>query len=81
MRRASHPGSRRGEKLPLEYLVKRQTQDTAKLVGFLDRGVIAPGMKADVNVIDFDRLQLDLPHFVFDLPAGGRRIQRLNASD
>lgn len=64
----------RGEKLPLEYLVKRQTQDTAKLVGFLDRGVIAPGMKADLNVIDFDNLTLGAPHIVFDLPAGGQRL-------
>ncbi|HEX4888763.1 MAG TPA: amidohydrolase family protein [Alphaproteobacteria bacterium] len=64
----------RGEKLPLEYLVKRQTQDTARLVGFLDRGVIAPGMKADLNVIDFDNLTLGAPHIVFDLPAGGQRL-------
>ena len=64
----------RGEKLPLEYLVKRQTQDTAKLVGFLDRGVIAPGMKADLNIIDFDNLTLGAPHIVFDLPAGGQRL-------
>ncbi len=64
----------RGEKLPLEYLVKRQTQDTAQLVGFLDRGVIAPGMKADLNVIDFDNLTLGAPQIVFDLPAGGKRL-------
>lgn len=64
----------RGEKLPLEYLVKRQTQDTARLAGFLDRGVIAPGMKADINVIDFDNLTLGAPHIVFDLPAGGKRL-------
>lgn len=64
----------RGEKLPLEYLVKRQTRDTAKLVGFLDRGVIAPGMKADLNVIDFDNLTLGAPHIVHDLPAGGQRL-------
>ncbi|MEQ1889701.1 MAG: amidohydrolase family protein [Alphaproteobacteria bacterium] len=64
----------RGEKLPLEYLVKRQTQDTARMVGFLDRGVIAPGMKADFNVIDFDNLQAGVPHIVFDLPAGGKRL-------
>ncbi len=64
----------RGEKLPLEYLVKRQTQDTARLVGFLDRGVLAPGMKADINIIDFDNLTLEAPHIVFDLPAGGKRL-------
>ncbi len=64
----------RGEKLPLEYLVKRQTQDTAQMVGFMDRGVIAPGMKADFNVIDFDNLSVDAPHIVHDLPAGGQRL-------
>jgi N-acyl-D-amino-acid deacylase len=64
----------RGPKLPLELLVKKQTRDTAQVYGLHDRGLLAPGMKADVNIIDFDRLQLDLPHFVFDLPAGGRRL-------
>jgi len=64
----------RGPKLPLEMLVKKQTRDTAQVYGLHDRGLLAPGMKADVNIIDFDRLQLDLPHFVFDLPAGGRRL-------
>jgi len=64
----------RGPKLPLEMLVKKQTRDTAQVYGLNDRGLLAPGMKADVNIIDFDRLQLDLPHFVFDLPAGGRRL-------
>ena len=64
----------RGPKLPLELLVKKQTLDTAQVYGLNDRGLIAPGLKADLNIIDFDRLQLDLPHFVFDLPAGGRRL-------
>jgi N-acyl-D-amino-acid deacylase len=64
----------RGPKLPLELLVKKQTRDTAQVYGLHDRGLLAPGMKADVNIIDFTRLQLDLPHFVFDLPAGGRRL-------
>lgn len=64
----------RGPKLPLELLVKKQTRDTAQVYGLHDRGLLAPGMKADVNIIDFARLQLDLPHFVFDLPAGGRRL-------
>ena len=66
--------SARGPKLPLELLVKKQTRDTAQVYGLHDRGLLAPGMKADVNIIDFTRLQLDLPHFVFDLPAGGRRL-------
>jgi N-acyl-D-aspartate/D-glutamate deacylase len=67
----------RGERLPLEFAVKRQTHDTAQLYGMLDRGTLAPGMKADINLIDFDRLQLHPPEMVFDLPAHGRRfVQR-----
>lgn len=65
---------RRGPRLPLEYVVRRQTRDTATLYGLSDRGVIAVGKKADLNVIDFDALQLDLPRMVYDLPAGGRRL-------
>jgi N-acyl-D-amino-acid deacylase len=63
-----------GDRVPLELAVKRQTQDTARLYGLLDRGVLKPGMKADVNVIDFDRLQLHPPEMVYDLPASGRRF-------
>jgi len=58
----------------LPYLVKRQTRDTARAVGLHDRGVIAPGMKADLNVIDFDKLQVEAPRMAFDLPAGGKRL-------
>ena len=58
----------------LGYLVKRQTADTARAVGLMDRGVIAPGMKADINVIDFDRLAVQAPRMAFDLPAGGKRL-------
>ena len=64
----------RGPKLSLEMLVKKQTRDTAEVYGLHDRGLIAPGMKADLNIIDFDALTLDLPHFVYDLPAGGGRL-------
>ncbi|MCP4808010.1 MAG: amidohydrolase family protein [Proteobacteria bacterium] len=64
----------RGERLPLEYIVMRQTSQTASLFGLRDRGVVAPGMKADVNVIDFDELRLLAPEILFDLPAGGRRL-------
>ncbi len=64
----------RGERLPLEWLVKRQTRDTAELVGLRDRGLLAPGLKADVNLIDFDALRVCRPEMVFDLPAGGRRL-------
>ncbi|MGB6085463.1 N-acyl-D-amino-acid deacylase family protein [Parvibaculum sp.] len=67
----------RGPRLPLEKVVRMQTHDTARLYGLNDRGVIAPGMKADINVIDFDKLRILAPEMVFDLPADGRRmIQR-----
>ncbi len=64
----------RGEKMPVETAVRLQTSDTAKLYGLGDRGVLAPGMKADLNVIDLDALKLHAPQMVFDLPAGGRRL-------
>jgi len=64
----------RGERLPVEWLVKRQTADTAALVGLCDRGRIAPGMKADLNLIELDRLALCHPEIVHDLPAGGKRL-------
>jgi len=67
-------GRSRGERLPVETAVRLQTSDTAKLYGLHDRGVLAPGMKADVNVIDLDALKLHAPKMVFDLPAGGRRL-------
>jgi N-acyl-D-aspartate/D-glutamate deacylase len=70
--RGARPGG--GETLPVEYIVKRQCADTARLVGFLDRGVLAPGMKADLNVIDFDALALAPPEMRYDLPAGGKRL-------
>jgi N-acyl-D-amino-acid deacylase len=64
----------RGESLDLEFAVNMQTRRTAEMFGFLDRGLLAPGMKADVNIIDFDRLAIRPPEMVFDLPAGGRRL-------
>ncbi|MES2974741.1 MAG: amidohydrolase family protein [Pseudomonadota bacterium] len=64
----------RGPTLPLELMVKKQTLDTASVYGLHDRGLLKEGYKADINLIDFDRLRLDTPHFVFDLPAGGRRL-------
>ena len=65
---------KRGERLPLERLVQRQTRDTAALVGLRDRGMLAPGMKADVNLIDWTRSRCAPPEMVYDLPAGGRRL-------
>ena len=67
----------RGARLPLEYAVQRLTRDPAELYGLGDRGVLAPGKRADVNLIDFDRLALRYPERVTDLPAGaGRLVQR-----
>jgi N-acyl-D-amino-acid deacylase len=68
----------RGPRLPLELLVKRQTSETADFFGLTDRGRLAPGLRADVNLIDFDRLLLHKPELVHDMPANGRRfIQRV----
>ncbi len=64
----------RGERLPLEYVVRKQTRDTAHLYGLTDRGEVAVGKKADLNVIDFDNLFLDAPRVARDLPAGGARL-------
>lgn len=65
---------KRGDHLPLEFLVRKQTRDTARSYGLNDRGVIAPGFRADLNVIDFDALRVLRPEVVYDLPAGGRRL-------
>ncbi|WP_199256079.1 N-acyl-D-amino-acid deacylase family protein [Mycolicibacterium mengxianglii] len=64
----------RGPRFSLEYVVRKQTLDTATLFGLSDRGVIATGKKADLNVIDLDALTLHAPRMVYDLPAGGRRL-------
>jgi N-acyl-D-amino-acid deacylase len=64
----------RGPKFSLEYVVRKQTLDTATLFGLSDRGVIQLGKKADFNVIDMDTLNLQVPRMVYDLPAGGRRL-------
>ncbi len=64
----------RGPTLPLEYVVHRQTQQTAELYGLADRGVVRPGARADLNLIDFDALAFGLPRMAFDLPASGRRL-------
>jgi N-acyl-D-aspartate/D-glutamate deacylase len=64
----------RGERLDLASTVRQQARDTAAAVGLSDRGTLDPGMRADVNVIDFDRLRLRHPTMHFDLPAGGKRL-------
>jgi len=65
---------KRGDRLPLEFLVRKQTRDCALAYGLPDRGVLAPGFKADINVIDFERLRFLKPEVVYDLPAGGKRL-------
>ena len=69
----------RGERLKLPLLVKMQTSETADFFGFKDRGRLKPGLRADVNIIDFEGLRLHQPEVVHDLPAGGRRlVQRID---
>ena len=64
----------RGERLPLATVVKWLCRDTAQAVGLADRGILARGFKADVNVIDVDRMRLHAPEVAHDLPSGGRRL-------
>ncbi|MBA2282309.1 MAG: amidohydrolase family protein [Actinomycetota bacterium] len=64
----------RGDRLDVEQAVRLQTRQTAELYGFLDRGLLQPGLLADVNVLDFDTLMIPAPEMVYDLPAGGRRL-------
>lgn len=64
----------RGERLPLELVVRKQTLDTARLYGLGDRGALQVGMLGDVNVIDYEALALEPPQVVRDLPAGGSRL-------
>ena len=64
----------RGGRVSLEHMVKAQCRDTAELVGLYDRGVVAVGYRADLNVIDYERLTLRAPEVTYDLPTGGRRL-------
>ena len=66
----------RGEKIPVEFAVKRMTKDTADLYGLCDRGVIEVGKKADLNIIDLENLRLEPPEMIYDLPAGGKRFMQ-----
>ena len=63
-------------RMSIPDLVRRQTREPARFAGLLDRGVLAPGMKADINVIDFPNLGLERPEMIVDLPAGGRRLMQ-----
>jgi N-acyl-D-aspartate/D-glutamate deacylase len=62
--------------LPVEELIRRQTSDTAGAAGLHDRGLLKPGMRADINVIDWEALALDRPGMRYDLPGGGRRLMQ-----
>jgi N-acyl-D-aspartate/D-glutamate deacylase len=64
----------RGPKLPVEMMIKRQTSETADFFGLSDRGRLAPGLRADLNLIDYGRLQVQKPELVHDMPASGRRF-------
>src|SRR6202012_4842243 len=64
----------KGERFPLEFLVRKLTRDTAMAYGLSDRGQLKPGLLADLSVIDFDELRLYRPEAIYDLPAGGRRL-------
>ena len=64
----------RGERLPLEWVIHRQTAQTAAAFGLADRGLLRPGYRADINVIDYENLGLGRPGLTWDLPAGGRRL-------
>ena len=69
----------RGEKLPLEMVIRRQTSETADFFGFHDRGRLAVGKKADINVIDYENMTLHAPEVRYDLPKNGRRlVQRVD---
>jgi N-acyl-D-amino-acid deacylase len=64
----------RGPRMPLELVVHKLCRDTAAVYGLGDRGVVAPGYRADLNLIDYDALRLRQPQMVYDLPAGGKRL-------
>jgi N-acyl-D-aspartate/D-glutamate deacylase len=72
----------RGGMFPVAWAIKRLTRDNAAAIGLHDRGALRVGMKADLNVIDYDRLLLRAPEIVYDLPAGGKRlVQRTDGFD
>jgi N-acyl-D-aspartate/D-glutamate deacylase len=64
----------RGPRIALETAVRALTRDPAVVYGLHDRGMLRAGLKADINLIDLDRLRLRLPEMAFDLPAGARRL-------
>ena len=66
--------ARAEDRLPIEWVVQRQCADTAALVGLHDRGMLAPGLRADINLIDLDALAISVPEMLYDLPANGKRL-------
>ena len=65
-----------GPRLPIAWAIQQLTSKTAAVVGLNDRGLLKPGYKGDLNVIDYGGLRLHPPHVVYDLPAGGRRLMQ-----
>jgi N-acyl-D-aspartate/D-glutamate deacylase len=63
-------------RIPLERVIQMQAHDTARFIGLTDRGLLAPGQRADINIIDFDNLELLHPTMLEDLPAGGQRLMQ-----
>jgi N-acyl-D-aspartate/D-glutamate deacylase len=63
-------------RIPLERIIEMQAHDTSRFLGLNDRGLLAPGRRADINIIDFDNLQLLRPTMLKDLPAGGQRLMQ-----
>jgi N-acyl-D-aspartate/D-glutamate deacylase len=61
-------------RMPVGRVIERLTMNNARAVGLTDRGVVAEGMKADLNVIDFDHVSCEAPVMAYDLPAGGKRL-------
>jgi N-acyl-D-amino-acid deacylase len=65
---------RAGDRLPVEWVVRKMSRDTAEVYGLLDRGALAPGLKADVNLIDYEALEIEAPRIAHDLPTGAPRF-------
>jgi N-acyl-D-aspartate/D-glutamate deacylase len=65
---------RPGPRLDLAFVIQRQSRDTARAMGFTDRGELIPGLRADINVIDMDTVRVRLPEMHYDLPGGGKRL-------
>ena len=66
----------RGPKMSLEWIIQKLTRDPARAIGLLDRGVLAPAFKADINIIDYEALKIEPMKVQFDLPSGGRRLMQ-----